>query len=178
MLRDAVALQASKAPPLRQPAKPIAQGVVHELGFALSGRRTVTAITSSIASAIQPRGHALPQLLPDGLHPQQNLAAARLLEHLMKQGPLLPAWCCAALASQGHNATDLDVARMAVAAALERLFEVTLVESVRLVSAVRLHIRPVVARQNVAFMREVQFVTGTSDPCFLADYLIGMPMLG
>ena len=63
--------------------------------------KPIETIASSIAAARQPRGQALPQLLPDGLTPEAHLAAAKLLDHPMADRPPLPAWCNAALAAQG-----------------------------------------------------------------------------
>ena len=61
---------------------------------------------------------------------------------------------------------------------LSSLAELCGLDNVGIVAKVLPYIRSVVAKRNVAFMREVSFICDGMDPNIIIDYVFGLPMLG
>ena len=61
---------------------------------------------------------------------------------------------------------------------VEQLAKISWEESVRLLPLVHPWIRPIVAKRNVVFMREITFLCGNLDTVLMCDYVFGLPMLG
>ena len=49
---------------------------LQSLAFTPSGKRTVEIVVTRVAAGLQPRGRALPQLIPDLLGPEPHLAVS------------------------------------------------------------------------------------------------------
>ena len=56
-----------------------------------------TAVRAS--SGIQPTGRALPQLVPDGLGPEDHVKVALATTHPLARPPSIPSWCARAIAA-------------------------------------------------------------------------------
>ena len=152
--------------------------ILHERRFVPSGRRAPQVVAARVAAGSQPSGRALPQLIPDFLSPEEHLQVAMVTQHPLGLSTAAPSWCEAAFTEQDQNCDTVNNRRVDLVDALQALHAVTAQESIRICAAVHPYIRPVVARRSVAFMRELQFVTGAADACFLADFLLGSPMFG
>ena len=57
--------------------------------FKLSGRRSPVTVGAQVASGRQPRGRALPQLVPDLLGPEAHLSVALAVQHPLLRPPQL-----------------------------------------------------------------------------------------
>ena len=58
-------------------------------GFVLSGRRRREGIAARVAAGYQPQGRALPQLIPDGMLPDEHLAVALGTQHPCTWEPVM-----------------------------------------------------------------------------------------
>ncbi len=86
-----------------------------------SGKRTKETISTRIAAGTQPRGSALPQLLPDGLSPDVHLKMARSLTHPICRPPILPRQIGHALANQVDDAKGEEARILEVLDILDKL---------------------------------------------------------
>ena len=68
--------------------------------------------------------------------------------------------------------------RQVVLDELTTLASLCSVENLRIINAVHEYLRAVVEKRNIAFMREVTFISEGMDSNLFVDYVFGLPMLG
>ena len=120
----------------------------------------------------------MPQLLPDGLGPDNHLEVAKGLTHPFARPPSVPLHVKEAIDAQHKLPGDLNQARSKVKDELEILACSCMDENHQILNAVHPYIKPIVAKRNVAFMREVSFICKGLDYNLVLDYVFGLPMLG
>lgn len=62
--------------------------------------REIATTASRVGAEVQPKGRAMPQLLPDGLSPDNHLVVAKATVHPTARPPTIPQWCDEAFAFQ------------------------------------------------------------------------------
>ena len=148
------------------------------MGFDVPRRSDRLNVATRVSAGVQPTGHFRPQLLHFGLGPDDYLKVAMATIHPMARPPSLPKRVADSSSLQDIDPEDLLVRREQILSELRSLAEACRVENSRIVSAVHPYIREVVAKRNVAFMREVSFRAAGLDPNLMIDYVFGLPMLG
>ena len=133
------------------------------------------------AAGLQAVRHRYPQLIPDGLQPDEHLAVALNTKHpyLSKAGSTLPVKY--ALQWSKMDADAIQEKRAQVVEALQGLANATAVEDEYILSRVHPQVAATLRayeRKNVAFMREVGYVSMPRDYCAIAALVIGLPMIG
>ena len=129
-------------------------------------------------TSVQPTGRSLPQLLPDGLGPDDHPVVAKGLTHPMARLPSLPAYVHNAIDSQKRVDSDLCSARVKVLDELKNLAAACASDNEVFYKAVQPYIRAKISKRNIALMREVTFVCQGLDYNLMLDYVCGLPMLG
>ena len=150
--------------------------------FDPSGGRHRAVAGAQVAAGRQPRGRALPQLVPDMLGPEVHLDVALRVQHPLTRPPPLFAPVAYAVEHQPDDADELNRQRMQMHEALAHLAEATHAEADWPAEMAPLTTRPVLAAggpvKNLAFMREIMTVAGAIDANLLVDFAHGLPMLG
>ena len=123
------------------------------MGFEAPGRLDVSIVATGLIAGVQPTGSAMPQLLPDGLGPDNHLELAKGLSHPFPRPPSVPLHVKEAIDAQHELPGDLNQARSKVEDELEILAGSCMDESHQILNAVHPYIKPIVAKRNVAFMR-------------------------
>ena len=153
-----------------------------EMDFQLPRGKEVDGVAFSAGSGVPPTGRVMPQLLPDGLGPDDHLKVASVTPHPLARPPTVHPYCSRAIESQGVvNAMGpglLVRRRTAVLELVTTLAQLCNKENDLIASLVHPWIRPVVKQRNVAFMRELTFVCRELDFVLMCDYVFGMPMMG
>ena len=156
--------------------------VLETSGWAPSGKRSRTTVAFRIAAGLQPRGHAIPQLIPDLLGPETHLAVACTSLHpALRPPPLFPPVRYAHLHQPNSpHATNAQREKMLVA--LQALADSTMAEAALLHERAPHPTQKVLTAggplRNIPFMREISHIIGHPDHNLLADYTLGLPMLG
>ena len=138
----------------------------------------MSTIATRVTAGVQPTGRAMPQLLPDGLGPESHLEVAKGLTHPFARPPSVPAYVSDAIDAQLNLPGDLNLARARVSEGLQTLACACMDENQHTLRAVHPHIRPIVAKRNIAFMREVNYLCNGVDYNLVIDYVFGLPMMG
>ena len=152
--------------------------LLEDMGFQVPKGSDRLNIATRVSAGVQPTGRSLPQLLPDGLGPNDHLKVARPSTHPMSRPPSLPKWIVNSLEFQDMDSALLVALRKQILLLLSSLAEALKADNLRIVGAVHPYLREVVAKRNVAFMREVTFIAAGLDPNLMIDYVFGLPMLG
>ena len=156
-------------------------GVVQRLqkrGFKPARKQSPFAIVVRVRAVAQPRGLALPTLLPEGLGPESHLAVARAATHPVAL-PFQPAAHLAlALSIQQVMGESLLSHRSSVLGVLSELALATAGDNDAIIGLCHKWVKPIIAPKNIAFMRELDFVLGRRDPNILIDLCSGLPMEG
>ena len=134
------------------------ESLLLDMGFEAPGRLDVSTVATRVTAGVQSTGRAMPQLLPDGLGPDYHLEVAKGLTHPFARPPSVPLHVKEAIDAQHKLPGDLNQARSMVKDELEILACSCLDENHQILNAVHPYIRPIVAKRNVAFMREVNVV--------------------
>ena len=133
------------------------------------------------AGALQAARHKLPQLIPDGLAPDDHLRAALGTVHPFLNHDVSTLPVRMALRWSSLLGDELIAKRSEVVSALEQLSAATAEEDELLLSTVHPNVRITLSAYEVkklAFMREVSFVTSPRDLGAAASLATGLPMLG
>ena len=160
------------------PADVSVGAVLSDMDFVVPGGRDRDTVASKVGAGLQPGGRDMPQLLPDGLGPDNHLIVALATPHPFSRPPHVPSYIDKAIAAQDLCSEDVNVRREHILGVVKKLSELAWAESALLLPLVHKWIRPVVARRNVVLMRELTFVCGEVDAVLMCDYVFGMPMLG
>ena len=150
--------------------------------FQPSGKRSRMSIGAQIGAGKQPRGRALPQLVPDFLGPDAHLSVAQAVAHPFTRPPVLFPPVQYALAVQPRSMDTLNKQREEMMLALDQLAAATLEDAQFLASKVPWPTLQVMEAggplKNIPFMREITFIIGTVDPQLMPDFVLGLPMMG
>ena len=174
----------ARMPPLHFAGFPYVSGDVSveslliDMGFKPSGHTDVATVATRVTAGVQPTGRSMPQLLPDGLGPDDHLTVAKSIVHPFARPPSLPGYVHRALNAQRDLPSDLATSRSLILAELRILAKACTEENARIIERVHPYIRPIVAKRNIAFMREVSFICQGLDYNLMIDYVFGLPMLG
>ena len=128
------------------------EALLEDMGFDVPRGSDRLNVATRVSAGVQPTGRSLPQLLPDGLGPDDNLKVAMATIHPMARPRSLPKWVADSLSLQDIDPEDLLVRREQILSELRSLAEACRFDILRIVSAVHLYIREVVAMRNVVFM--------------------------
>ena len=146
--------------------------------FEPSGKRCRRSIGAQIGTGRQPRGRALPQLVPDMLGPEAHLTVAQAVTHPFTRPPTLFPPVQYAIAAQPRDAQTVIRQRGAMVKALDALAEATLDDARFLAARVPWPTLQVLEAggplKNIPFMREVSQVIGTVDPPAHAGLCLGI----
>ena len=151
--------------------------VLRKAGFQPSAHRHIDTVARRICAMCQPSGRAAPQLIADGLQPETHLQVALRTTHPYLRPLDIPDHFSVAFARQAA-ATDLAAQRATMLKLVTQLARTLQQEEVLAAQRIDPLIAPVVARRSTCLMREVQYLTLTSDASFVVDYCLGKPMLG
>ena len=154
------------------------ESLLSDMGFKVAGNSDVATVAMRVTAGVQPTGRSMPQLLSDGLGPDDHLTVAKSLTHPMARPPSLPSYVQSAVDAQKEMPLDLNNARMKVMKELEILAVACDSDNKLILKAVHPYIRPIVAKRNFAFMREVTYLCQGFDFNLVIDYVFGLPMLG
>ena len=152
--------------------------LLDNMGFQVPKGSDRLNVATHVSAGVQPTGRSLPQLLPDGLGPIDHLKVAKCSTHPMARPPSLPRWISDSLQFQDMDPAVLVSLRKRILVLLSSLAEALKADNLRIVGAVHPYLKEVVAKRNVAFMREVTFIAAGLDPNLMIDYVFGLPMLG
>ena len=148
------------------------------MGFEPPRNSDASTIATRVTAGVQPTGRAMPQLLPDGLGPESHLEVAKGVTHPFARPPSVPEYVRDAINAQLDLPGDLKQARAKVKDGLQVLACACLDENHQIMMAVHPYIRPIVAKRNMAFMREVNYLCDGVDYNLVVDYVFGLPMMG
>ena len=154
------------------------ESLLLDMGFEPPSKSDVSTIATRVIAGVQPTGRAMPQLLPDGLGPESHLEVAKGLTHPFARPPSVPEYVSNAIDAQLKLPGDLNQARAKVSEGLQILACACLDENHQIMMAVHPYIRPIVAKRNIAFMREVNYLCDGVDYNLVVDYVFGLPMMG
>ena len=134
-----------------------------------------------VAGGRQVKRGKFPQLVPDGLSPQDHLRMALSLEHPFKTvAPSTPAVRHALSVSKMSSSELVDL-RVKVSSAVSALADATRDEDLRIREAAHPSVRRVLEAylpKNLAFMREMGLACGCDDDEAVLRLFLGLPMLG
>ena len=134
-----------------------------------------------IASGRQVKPGRFPQLIPDGLSPQEHLARALNVEHPFKCAVSSTPSVRHALSLSKVAPGELVERRAKVTAAVAALAEATRDEDIRIRELAHPSVRRVLEAyhpKNLAFMREIGYVCGCDDDEVVLRLFVGLPMVG
>ena len=66
------------------------ESLLTELGFEIPRDGERLTVATRVSSGVQPTGRSMPQLLPDGLGPEDHLIVAKSTTHPISRPPSLP----------------------------------------------------------------------------------------
>ena len=137
--------------------------------------------TDVLAGGLQSKKNPYPQLIEDGLPPDVHLERALALDHpYMMVHPSTKA-VKVALELSSMPAVDVVRARLHAKSALDVLAKTTACENSWLTMCTHANVQLVLGafgQKNLAFMREVAYVRGTTDDEAAIWLSLGLPMLG
>ena len=92
--------------PSVDPSKAV-DDILVSMGFEVPGGAERLTIATRVSSRVQPTGRCMPQLLPDGLWPEQHSTVANASTHPVARPPSLPGHVEKALAFQRNTFMNL-----------------------------------------------------------------------
>ena len=134
-----------------------------------------------IAGGIQPTRHNFPQLIEDGLHPNEHLERALKLEHPYCNAEATKKCVTAALETCDVDPEVVNETRNGINKHLTTLAEATASEDKWFIEKVDPGVRRVLeayGNKKLAFMREITFVVGTTDDENVMWLALGLPLVG
>lgn len=182
--RCLVVLSGARQPPLHlagfdvlSPELTIEQ-VLNDMMYKQPQGRESSTIAVRLGAGVQPTGRAMPQLLPDGLGPDDHVKVALATVHPLARPPTVPGYCQVALNAQRMGIRAINKLRSIIMVLLCRLAAICMEQNLRIASLRHAWIRPTVEQRNVAFMREVTFTCLGLDIHLMVDFVSGLPMMG
>ena len=154
------------------------ESLLRDMGFEVPKKGDIEVVATRVTAGVQPTGRTVPQIIPDGLGPDDHLLVARKLVHPMARPPTVPGYVRSAVEAQNSLKSDLTGARSRMLSEVQRLAVACEPENQQILQCVHPYIRPVVAKRNVAFMREVLHICHGLDNNLVLDYVFGLPMMG
>ena len=136
--------------------------VIEEAGFVPAGRAAVGAVSSRVSAASQPHKQVLPQLIVDGLEPEDHLREALQVVHPFQRAPFVYEpidyalqFCCMSPEETNKRRKDMSelIVELSVCVEAENIF---------IISKIHKHVQQVLTSgglvKNIAAMRELQHV--------------------
>ena len=117
----------------------------------------------------------MPQLLLDGLSPEDHIEES--LQTCMRL-VTLPPYGSLAPQSQPRDPQECNASRFVVTRAPGELQETARHEDVVFPQRANVLLRRALRERRLAFMRELNFLTGAPDLVFIADFVLDMDKLG
>ena len=154
------------------------RSILDKCGFIPSGKRATSTIADKIVSCVQPAKRVAPMLIPEGLGPTAHLNVAFSVQHPFARTPALCDLAEEVLELQHKCPLDLVEHRCTVVELISQLESDLKLEWESWLPFIDSRIRPIVALRNVAFCREISFVTSFSDPLLWPSYVLGLRMIG
>ena len=68
------------------------ESLLSDMGFIAAGKTDTAVVATRVTAGAQPTGRSMPQLLPDGLGPDNHLEVAKGVMHPMARPPSVPAY--------------------------------------------------------------------------------------
>ena len=147
-----------------------------------SGRRTAERVADITSSGRQAPGWAIPQLVPDGLTPEQHLEVGLATQNPLAWAPSSTGPVEYALKYRLEDPQKMNEQRRSMTQAVKDLAQAVRKENEWLVSRTHPDIRVVLEAwgdmKNICLMRELHFVTGNLDYSVTIGLVLGLPMLG
>ena len=152
--------------------------IIEDSDFCPSGGRDAAVIAKRVAAGQQPSRRALPTLLPEGLGPEAHLQLSQSIIHPFVLPPTLPEHCEYAVKKQEEVTCSVTQNREEVGELLKELAVLCKDDSVEILGWVHPLLQPVVAPRNVAFLREMTWITAFPDLNFVPHYVFGFDTIG
>ena len=155
---------------------------IEQSGFQPSRGRSAEGVGSMVSAGRQPTRRSLPQLIQDGLPPDEHLATALRSPHPFQFSPTVYPPIDYAVQFHTDKPDALETKRFESYAEVARLAEMLDVETAALISMCEEGVRSVLCSggfvKHVALMREIGFVVGTPDWGAVPALLVGLRAMG
>ena len=152
--------------------------LLEKANFVPSAGTSVLTSAVRVAAGLQPPGRRMPNLLPDGLGPQEHLRVALGLQHPVARPVVLKPHIHHALDNQHTDPSHLNSFRYMINCLVLKLGELVKGATQRILRFVHRDLLQVLSKKNLALMRELNFIVQCPDYSAVLDLVWGLPMAG